>query len=119
MSSEGNFKIILLNLMKCGYSIDDGLFAICTRAHCTTNAMNEILKIIISFEVAKFKRTIAFLVTIIETYDFDPYFGDQILKQASQVETPDVTLLEFCCVIVRKFPNILNENYMMKLLSQM
>lgn len=116
---ENHLKIVLTSLKKCGYSADDGLLEICVHAYRTKNTVNEILKIITTDNLVNFKRTIAFLATEIDTNDFDPCFGDEILKQACEIKMLDVTLLEFCYRIIKKYYNILNEDYMRMLLLKM
>lgn len=112
MCLESNLKIVLKSLVKCGYTEDDGLFEICLHAYRSKNTVNEILKIITSGNMSNFKRTIAFLTAEIETNDFDPAFGNEILKQASEMKTLDVILLEFCYGIIKKYYNTLNEDCM-------
>lgn len=119
LSLEGQFIVVLFGLKKCGYTDDDALFEICTHANRSRNAVNEVLKVIVTFTMTNFKRTIAFLSSEMETIEFDPYFGNEILKQAVDVETLDVTLLNFCYDIVRKYSYVLNVHYMKSLLSKM
>ncbi|KAG4079035.1 hypothetical protein HA402_001690 [Bradysia odoriphaga] len=119
LSLESQFIVVMFGLKKCGYTDDDALFVICTHANRSRNAINEILKVIVTFKMANFKRTIAFISSEMDTIDFDPYFGNEILKQAVEIETLDVILLNFCYGIVRKYSCILNAHYMKTLLLKM
>lgn len=116
MALESYFEIILQSLIKCGYTKDEALFEICVNSYRTERSVNAILKIITTLNVVNFERTIAFLSTEIETYDYDPNFGNEILRQACQLDALDVTLLEFCYEIIRKYNNSLNDRYMRELL---
>ncbi|XP_037027394.1 uncharacterized protein LOC119068083 [Bradysia coprophila] len=119
LALESQFIVVMFALKKCGYTDDDALFVICTHANRSRNAINEILKVIVTFKMANFKRTIAFLSSEMDTIDFDPYFGNEILKQAVEIETLDVISLNFCYGIVRKYSCILNAHYMKTLLLKM
>lgn len=119
LSLESQFIVILFSLKKYGYSDDDALFEICSRTSRSRNAINEILKVIVTFKMANFKRTIALLSKEMEVIEFDSYFVNEILKQAVEVETLDVILLNFCYNIVRKYKAIVDADCMKNLLSKM
>lgn len=116
LGTEDNLAVIFDGLIKCGFTQDDALFRICSHALLLTNTIQSILTILVSMKVSSFKRTISFLLTQIEFYDFHPMLGDEILKQVGELETLDETVLEFCCCIVKKLNKTLNQDYLKKLL---
>lgn len=118
LHAESHLLTIFVGLVKCGYTYDDALYKMCTNGWRSSNTMNAVMTIMTSLRIANFKRTMLFLAAEMEKIDFKLFFGDEILKQACELDTLDDPLMKFCCGIVKKFHGFLSQSSMQKLLSK-